>query len=401
MEEVPFKDRHVPRVEIDWDRSAWWWYPLTRAIHPAIRMVSLALSLLALMIAGMGVVVGDGLFRPSWQSDAFNAMATFESFEHYRGGFLSSPIVAWIVELPAAFVRFDSLGLAELAFLLFVLFWWFATFALFGGVLARRSAVELGQRTIATWGESIQIVGSRWRSYLWASGMHLVGIVGLLVPALVLGWLSRLGTVGALVAGGLLLLLFPLVFGIGRFALSAVVCFPLSVCAIGVERKADAFEGFSRSNAYFFQRPVVGVVCVVLLMLCGFVGEQIVYWTLTLGWSLMSGAFYASGGDSTNYFRALGDSFTVSLIGAYWFSFFWSASAAVYLILRKSVDNCELDEMEIIESEVELSLPNIPPASIPATDDSAEVPQSPEAVDLGSKSGVQRPLDAADAPPPG
>ncbi len=366
MEEVPFEDRHVPLAEIDWDRSAWWWYPLTRAIQPAIRMLSLGLSLIAVMVAGAGISLGQWLFAPRWDSSAFEAMASFKGFESYRNGLVGSPVLGWLVALPEVFFSFESFGLSELAFCLFVWLWLFTAAALFGAVIARRAAVELGQRTVATWSESFQIVGSRWQSYFWATGMHIVGVSLLLIPFALLGLLSRLGTPGAVVAGVLLLLAFPLVFGIGRFALSAIVCFPLSVCAISVEKKADAFEGFSRSNAYFFQRPAVGALCVLVLMLIGVIGEQIVYWTLNLGWGLTRTTFNAAGDSSADLFVGLGNELTIGLIGAYWFSFFWSASAAVYLILRRSVDNCELDEMETIESDIELSLPNIPTASQPA-----------------------------------
>ncbi len=273
--------------------------------------------------------------------------------------------MVWIQFFFQAVSSIGPLGWNELAFVTFEFLWLCTTFALFGGVLARRAAVELGQRTISPWGEAIGLVASRWQSYLWATGMHFVGILVLLLPALLLGLCSRLGTVGGVVAGVLLLLCYPLVFGIGRFALSAIICFPLSVVAICVEKKADAFEGFSRSNAYFFQRPVVAVLCSLLLLAAGLVGEKIVYWTLHLGWWLMRHGFAFSGGPGAqdNLYLNYGDWLTQMLIAAYWFSFFWAAVAAIYLILRRSVDNCELDEMDCLESEVERTLPDIPTTS--------------------------------------
>ncbi len=93
--------------------------------------------------------------------------------------------------------------------------------ALVGGILARRSLVELGQQTIAPWGESLRIVFGRWASFLWSqSGMHLVGLAFLLLPVLLFGAVSRLGAVGATIGGICLLLAFPLVFAVGRMALS-------------------------------------------------------------------------------------------------------------------------------------------------------------------------------------
>ena len=40
MEETPFEDRRVPKSEVDWERSFWWWIPLTRAIHPAAKLTT-------------------------------------------------------------------------------------------------------------------------------------------------------------------------------------------------------------------------------------------------------------------------------------------------------------------------------------------------------------------------
>ncbi len=367
MEEVPFDDRHVPRVEVDWERSLWWWYPLTRAIQPAVRMNALALGLVAIALSTFGVRLGERLFAPSWTPSIEWAAPSSNGF--------STRLTTWLAGFLQSLFSFQEFGLQELGFLTFEMLWLTLTFGLIGGVLARRSLVELGQRTIAAWGESFSLVFSRWQSYLWSMGMHFVGIAALLLPALVLGLLSRLGTVGASIAGVLLLLCFPLVFGIGRFVLSAILCFPLSVCAIAAEKKADSFEGFSRSNAYFFQRPVVAALCALCLLAIGYVGEQLVFWTVTSGWWLIRGTFLIAGGavqPASNTYVTAGNWLSEALIACYWFSFFWSGAAATYLVLRKSVDNTELDELELIENPIEQSLPSIP-STPPTSEEAAEV----------------------------
>ncbi len=371
MEEVPFDDRHVPRVEIDWERSVWWWHPLTRSIQPAVRMNALAIALIAMWLCWTGVRIGEWLFAPAW-SPVFDLNQPTPYF--------AARFISWGGDLVRSLLSFERFGLREISFLTFELLWLTLVLGLLGGVLARRSLVELGQRTVAAWGESFQIVFSRWHSYLWSMGMHFVGIAAMLIPILLLGLISRLGAVGASVAGVLLLLCFPLVFGIGRFALSSLVCFPLSVCAIAAEKKADAFEGFSRSNAYFFQRPVVLALCMLLLLGIGLVGEQIVFWTVTLGWWLVRSAYLFTGGQvqpASNLFIGSGNWLSLALIAAYWFSFFWSATAAAYLILRKAVDNAELDVLDTIESPIERSLPDIPatpPTTAPNSPVDSDVP---------------------------
>jgi hypothetical protein len=99
----------------------------------------------------------------------------------------------------------------------FAILWIALIGSLFGGVLARRAAVELGQRTIAPWIRSIQLVGSRAVSYLWAAGMHIVGAVALVAPIALLGWFAKLGSIPAVISGVLLIAVcLPLIFAIGR-----------------------------------------------------------------------------------------------------------------------------------------------------------------------------------------
>lgn len=353
MEEVPFEDRHVPHVQVDWDRSAWWWYPLTRVVHPAMRMTSLVLSVFAVVLIRAGMQLGEWLFSPAWESGI--------KLDASTNILPSATASAWFGRLATDLAAVESLRWNEVAFVSFEMLWITLVSAAFGGVLARRAAVELGQRTIGTWSDSIKIVLSRLNSYVWATGMHLVALGLLLFPFLVLGWISRLGSIGMMVSGVLLLLLFPLVFSVGRFAFSAIICFPFSVCAISIEKDADAFEGFSRSNAYLVQRPIAAAICLALLLAAGLVGEQIVYWSLNSGWWLISRSYAttAAAADSSIYLNA-GGWLTGSLVTAYGFSFFWAAVSAVYLILRKSVDHAELDQMSNLESEIEKTLPEIP-----------------------------------------
>ncbi|MEM7475003.1 MAG: hypothetical protein AAF483_08420 [Planctomycetota bacterium] len=381
MEEVPFEDRHVPKAEIEWERSLWWWIPITRAIHPSIKATTLVLALVSIWIAKAGVTLAGYLFQPADIDGNLIQLPAFAWTTQTTSGFYS-PIVNWVTE-SAIVVASMQIGPNQLAFLTFLAVWLTLAFSILGGVLARRALVELGQQTIAPWGESFQIVGRRWLSFLWATGMHLIGLLALLVPFIVLGLISRLGSAGANIAGVLLLLCFPLAFWLGRLLMSMILCYPLSVCAIAAEKKADAFEGFSRSNAYFFQRPVVAALCVAVLCFVGLVGEQIVMWTLYLGWGLIRTVYFYFGAlqDTPGIYISAGNALCESLVSAYWLSYFWSSSAAVYLILRRSVDSAELDDLDSIESPVEETMPEIPkspPESAPAEKPSAEESAKPE-----------------------
>lgn len=387
MEEIPFEDRQVPRAEIDWGRSAWWWRPLTRVIQPATKMFALGLSLLAIWLSQAGIWLGEWLFQPKWQAAPVDAPQAVLPFGTYGFVWLRQIYYSTFGSVGET-VGFESWGANELAFFTFVAIWFTLSFAVVGGILARRALVELGQETIASWGESIQLVVSRWLSILWATGMHLVGLFALVLPVLLFGVLGRLGDIGATIGGILLIASFPLVFGIGRIALSLFLCLPVSVCAIAAEKRADAFEGFSRSNAYVFQRPFVLVLCALVIYLAGVIGEQIVYWTLTLGWKIVSSlhVFAASSNDVTAHYLNSGDWLVGQLFKAYWFSLFWAGAAAVYLILRKSVDHTEMDELDSIESEVAATLPEIPDSPPEKADAKSEADDQSPAADQAENS---------------
>lgn len=365
MEEKLFEDRIVPKMEIDWNRSLWWWYPITRAIHPAMRVTALVTSAIGLWIILLGLRLGNWLFSPRFL-DEFNNQY-IRSLANIR----IAPIEAGQSQV------FQAIGLRELAYLTFCLLWLAVSLGFFGGILSRRAAVELGQRTIAPWGETIRLVGSRMLSYIWVTGMHLVAIGALLLFPFLLGLMARLGPM-AHVSGVLLILLFPLAFGIGRLVLSMFVCFPLAVTAISCERNGDAFEGFSRSNNYFFQRPVVFVLCAAVLAGIGWVGYSIVFWWLLAGWHWMRDSFLTGAGVTVSemFGSASGDTnaqgarlirwvvngaaITWWLIGAYWFSYFWSSAASIYLICRRSVDNVDLDVIDSPTGRSRESLPELP-----------------------------------------
>lgn len=345
---------------------------MSRALHPAVRMSSLAVALVALILVNIGWKLGLVLFSPDVDQIVSPLGRPRILFESYLTVWFES--LASI--LAAALHPIDFLGFA---FWTFEILWISLTLAIFGGVLARRAMIELGQRTVAPWFHSIQLVAGRWQSYLWVSGMNLVGIAALLILPMVFGLVSRFGSGGAVVGGALLILFFPLSFGVGRFVLSLTICFPLSVCAIGAEKRADAFEGFSRSNAYFFQRPVLAFLIATGLLACGYVGELLVNCVLNTGWSMVRNTYLYSGGLSqpaAARFVATGNWLAQSLIAAYWFSYFWSASGALYLILRRSVDHTELSEIDLAEQAAGQELPEIPPAPTTAEAPKPEVPSA-------------------------
>jgi hypothetical protein len=127
----------------------------------------------------------------------------------------------------------------------------------------------------------------------------------------------------------------------------------------------------------------VAALCIVWLAAVGFVGYFIVFWLLLAGWHWVRDAYLAGAGttlyqlfDEPSKMDASGEQLarwvmvggwvTRWLIASYWFSYVWSAVAALYLILRKSVDNTDLDDIDVPSVGSITALPTLPdpPAAV-------------------------------------
>ncbi|GIW98018.1 MAG: hypothetical protein KatS3mg111_1351 [Pirellulaceae bacterium] len=355
------EDQPIPRVQIDWDRSVWWCYPLLMSVRPAVRFVHLLIAIVAIELTRLGVHVAEQLFAPNWSGPLWNDMVARGATWH--GGTAMPPFWTWMCDVASAVVALLPLSLRDLAFLTFCALWLALVWGMLGGLIVRRALFDVGQRTSAMWGEALRILVRRVPALLWLVGIYFVGIGLLLIPAWLGGLMARMGTAGAMVGGVGALVFAPLAIFLGRLLLGIWVATPLGVCAIAAEKKGDAFEGFSRGYAYFFQRPVLFVLLLAVLIIVGLVGEQLVYFVYTYGWQWWREAVVmgAGGTPSEQLVRLLsvGDWLVVRLIASYWFSFGCCAAAVLYLILRKEVDGIELDELFMLDEGPLSQVPSI------------------------------------------
>jgi len=208
------------------------------------------------------------------------------------------------------------------------------------------------------------------------SGLILLLALG----PLMIGWISNIPSIGPWIAG---LLLIPTVFfsiAIGWCAAITVLGFPLSVCAIVSEKEADSYDGISRSAAYAFQRPLTLALCVIAAQWLGAIGGYILSLVFASGYLVVNAAFDI--GSFSNL--AMLDTFWAEIVrgiipllmSAFCFSFFWTASSATYLILRRDVDHTEFDLIDMNVSDEPKALPELP-----------------------SRESVRKELPISDAPP--
>lgn len=362
----------TPTVAIDWFRSAPWWRLLTSVLNVSWRTSHVLFCAIGLLVTEGILRLCTFLFRPepdvvtSWLQP--RAMETplsnllpgdLEIYPpmHFVGvwGAFFSPLVAW----------FASPTLRGTAFAIAFTLGIVAIWSFIGGCLVRRTVLECGAMLPAPWNDTIRLVRSRWLSIAWSVTMPSCMVIALALLPWGLGWLSNIPWIGTWGAG---LLMLPVVvgsLGIGWCTAITLMGFPLSVAAVVTEKKADAFDGVSRSAAYTFQKPVLLFLLVLILFLISLIGGDVFTVIVGVGYGIVSRAFDMGSYGSLNALGAfptrLFRNTILLLLSAFSFSFFWSASAAIYLILRREVDHVEFDSVDIEVAITALNSPKIAP----------------------------------------
>jgi hypothetical protein len=253
--------------------------------------------------------------------------------------------------------------------------WATAVWAFFGAAICRMAAVQLAADEQVGWGAALRYAARKWPAYFAAPMLPIGGVFLATVPVFILGLIMR-ANIGLLVAG----VLWPLVLVAGLLMalllLGTLFGWPLMWATISTEG-TDSFDALSRTYAYVFQRPLHYLFYVLVAAVIGWLGWVLVenfaasvvwlgYWAAAWGCGSDQITAVVTRSDQLGGIGAVGAVlirfFTdcVRLLGAgYLFSYFWSASAAVYLLLRRDVDAAEMDEvfLDADQSEESFGLP--------------------------------------------
>jgi hypothetical protein len=263
--------------------------------------------------------------------------------------------------------------------------WGAAVWALFGAAICRTAAVQLAAGEQLGCAPAVRFAIRKWPSYFAAPLLPAGGVLLATIPVLVLGLIMK-AQVGLLLGG----LIWPLALAAGLLMtlllLGVLFGWPLMWATISAEG-TDSFDALSRSYAYVFQRPLHYLFYVFVAGVLGWLGWLLVQnfaagvvWMScwAAGWGCGSDQIklILSGGKELGGMGSAGAMFVrfwvecVKLLAVgYLFSYFWTAAAAIYFLLRRDVDATEMDEvfLDADESEKTAGLP-------PVTTDQAGAP---------------------------
>jgi hypothetical protein len=293
------------------------------------------------------------------------------------------------------------------AYLLFITFWTLLTWGIFGGAITRLAAVQLTGKDRPGLFEAVRFVTARYVSYILSPAVPLICVALIAILSVLYGLIHLIPVVGDIadsVAWPFLMLL-----GFGQaILLIGMVGYPLMYATISAEG-SDTFDALSRSYNYVLQSPwnyiwysIVAVVYgAVLVFFVGFVGSMVVYltkWSVGLtpgteyfasrrvenlfiyaptsfGWrDLLIGVEPGTDPDARvaslassfywwNYLSAALVSFWVTLIFllviGFAYSYYFTAFTQIYFLMRRKVDDVDLDEVYLEEDEPDE--PHLPP----------------------------------------
>ncbi len=275
-----------------------------------------------------------------------------------------NPIVsAWsLLTLPAEEgLKQTGFSLRAVAGVLLCGLWGVAVWAFFGAAICRIAAVQLAAEEQVGSMAALRYAARKWPSYFAAPLFPIGGVLLATIPVLVLGLIMKANV--AILLGGLL---WPLVLVAGLLMalllLGVLFGWPLMWATISTEG-TDSFDALSRSYAYTFQRPLNYLFYAFVAGFIGWLGWLLVqnfaagviwmgYWAA--GWgcgnaqidSIINGSedFGSLGNTGVALIRFWAGCVKLLAVG-YLFSYFWTAAAAIYFLLRRDVDATEMDEV--------------------------------------------------------
>ncbi len=269
--------------------------------------------------------------------------------------------------------------------------WSIVVWSFFGLAIARICLIRLARNEVVKMEEAFSFARKKWLAVVGAIGLPLFGIVLLCVPAMIAGIIMTVD-VGVLLIGAVWCFVLLVSFGVVLFLLGLTLGWPLMIGAVAAEGQ-NSFDAMTRAYAYTFQRPLNYLFYVFLAILyggfCWFIVALITEGVIDVAfWSASLGTSWG-GADRINVIQGfslentMDDSltrdwgsgliqlwiaFARTVAVAFIYGLFWCQASAIYLLLRRDVDELEMDEIFIEDEQRLFHLPEL------ATDDQG-VPQ--------------------------
>lgn len=237
-----------------------------------------------------------------------------------------------------------------------LMIWTFIIGGLAGGILVRRAGIEFTREESLSLRATIRYVLKRSFDYISAPLLPFCGVLAIGLMGVALGLLFRLipGSIHVLAATWIV----PLTCGVlaATLLFAVIAGWAMMVSAISIN-SGDGFDALSRGFGCVLDRWRYYAFCVAILLGYGYValfivlkllewGHEFAVTALIMGLGQLGATINTPGPmhETWNLFISL-------LLRGLAYSFFWSGMMLTYLLLRKSLDNAELNSIYVDEPE--------------------------------------------------
>ena len=409
-------------------KVSWWdlcpWTIIFKTLPVATGVTALALALLGTVAMPMGWLASEKMFvnqevledlaimdvvqmnRSPWRS-LFPSLENDPRAIPVFGLRLSGPrLVFEQLARPFQYLFSTDVSFREFLYFLVGCLWTIAVWSFVGVAIARVCILHLTRNEPVPLDDAFEFAMSKFSVTAGAIGIPLLAVAALCVPGFLLGLLmgfdlgamlvSLLWVVALAIGAAIALLLLGLLFG-----------WPLMVASVAAEGQ-NSFDAMTRSYAYTFQRPVqyafymliavlFGGFCWLLVMQLATAVSELSWWVTSWGANVANGDRIADlqgvgatvGGTGEPLERSGAFGFAVNAIefwnqvlmtlaASFMYALFWCMASAVYLLLRKEVDETEMDEVYQVDEKRTYELP-------PLKSDENGIPQVQKPVPVGSQ----------------
>lgn len=344
-------------VKVNW-KQVCPWVALFRTLALALHVRQIVVGVIAAALMALGHLLFIGRSTPLAASD--------DVFEIPLFNWAPISFVDWtlapLADLLRPIASSDILGNVQsggawsgwwsVGQIVLLLIWGGVVGGLAGGILVRRAAFDFCREESLSLTSAMHYVRQRWIDYVSAPGLPLVIVAGLGLLLALVGWLGWAVPLGNYLISATFLVW--LTIGVTMVVLLAAVLFgwPMMIAAVSING-GDGFDALSRGFGFVLDRWRYYGCCLLIMVAYG-----ILIFTLTNTVLILGANFLRDGlalGSGNNAFGGIPDSlppgawnFVIRLLlTGFGYSFFWANMTVIYLVLRKSVDNADLDDIYI------------------------------------------------------
>lgn len=287
--------------------------------------------------------------------------------------------------------------------------WTIFLWSFLGTGICRVALLKLTRNEPAGIDDAFEFASEKFLAAAGAVGIPLLGIAAICIPMFLVGLFMGLD-VGVLLVGLLWFVVLMISAAVAILLLGLMFGWPLMIASVACEGQ-NSFDAMTRSYAYVFQRPLnVLLYCLISMAFGGFCWFVVAtltdgalglsYWSTSFGTRMMDSeqvdridvirgvaaplAMNEGKLEAIEPSSALRGGQTMirvwswlarSVAAAFIYGLFWCMASAVYLLLRKDVDDTEMDEIFLVDERRSYELP-------PLKTDDKGIPQVQKPVPL-------------------